>query len=274
MKRAAEETTALVYAYGCGTPVEGLDAAEGEVARCRALWDTLVEIERNYDQAQHDAACRASVEYAHTAALIGQISGQINTLVEQRRAQRAQARARIATEQDAPLRAAFERRNALRKELWFKNDLRRPTMEEIGYRTSVFTLDGIAGHQREYIAWLLKQCASDAKTAGKILVPEVIDLLAERLHTPLQIEQHLKLAVEEGFRLGERPVSAAVVESVLSKQLNDLEPTLRRHGYDAKRLAEQFGAKQAEIKSWFAGRLEPARARELQEQMLAAGLPI
>jgi len=32
-----------------------------------------------------------------------------------------------------------------------KNDLRRPTMEEIGYRTDVFTWDGIAGSQREYI---------------------------------------------------------------------------------------------------------------------------
>ncbi len=36
-----------------------------------------------------------------------------------------------------------------------RNDLRRPTMEEIGYRTDVFTLDGIAGSQREYILWLL-----------------------------------------------------------------------------------------------------------------------
>ncbi len=30
-----------------------------------------------------------------------------------------------------------------------KNDLRRPTIEEIGYRTDVFSLDGIAGSQRE-----------------------------------------------------------------------------------------------------------------------------
>lgn len=26
-----------------------------------------------------------------------------------------------------------------------RNDLRRPTMEEIGYRTDIFTLDGITG---------------------------------------------------------------------------------------------------------------------------------
>jgi type II secretory pathway predicted ATPase ExeA len=36
-----------------------------------------------------------------------------------------------------------------------RNDLRRPTMEEIGYRTDIFNLDGIAGSQRDYIHWLL-----------------------------------------------------------------------------------------------------------------------
>ena len=30
-----------------------------------------------------------------------------------------------------------------------RNDLRRPTMEEIGYRTDIFSLDGITGSQRE-----------------------------------------------------------------------------------------------------------------------------
>ncbi|MBD2785640.1 ExeA family protein [Xenorhabdus sp. DI] len=31
-----------------------------------------------------------------------------------------------------------------------RNDLRRPTMEEIGYRTDIFSLEGITGSQREY----------------------------------------------------------------------------------------------------------------------------
>jgi type II secretory pathway predicted ATPase ExeA len=39
-----------------------------------------------------------------------------------------------------------------------RNDLRRPTMEDIGYRTDVFTLDGLAGSQRESITWLLDTC--------------------------------------------------------------------------------------------------------------------
>jgi type II secretory pathway predicted ATPase ExeA len=155
-----------------------------------------------------------------------------------------------------------------------KNDLRRPTMEEIGYRSTVFSLDGIVGSQREYIEWLVSKCTIQETQIGNILEAEAIDLLATRLRTPLQIEQHLTLALEAAYQLGEKPVTTAVVESVLSKQLDDLEPTLTRHGYDIKGLAEQFNAKQSEIRALFRGQLEPARTRELQEQMLAAGLPI
>ena len=41
-----------------------------------------------------------------------------------------------------------------------------------------------------------------------------------------------------------------------------------------KSLSEQLNAKPSEIRCLFRGQLDPARTRELQEQMLAAGLPI
>jgi type II secretory pathway predicted ATPase ExeA len=155
-----------------------------------------------------------------------------------------------------------------------KNDLRRPTMEEIGYRATVFSLEGIVGNQRGYIEWLVAKCTTEDTQIGDILEPEAIELLATRLRTPLQIEQHLTLSFEAAYLFGEKPVTSAIVESVLSKQIDDLEPTLTRHGYDVKGLAEQFHAKPAEIKMLFRGQLDPARSRELQEQMLAAGLPL
>lgn len=155
-----------------------------------------------------------------------------------------------------------------------KNDLRRPTMEEIGYRTAVFSLDSLGGCQREYIQWLLEKCVAEGTEISELVVPEAIDLLAQKLRTPLQIEQHLSLAFEEAHRMGEKTVTLAVVESILSKQIDDLEPTLTRHGYNIKSLSEQFNAKPAEIRSLFRGQLDPMRARELQEQMLAAGLPL
>lgn len=155
-----------------------------------------------------------------------------------------------------------------------KNDLRRPTMEEIGYRATVFSLEGIVGNQRSYIEWLVSECTMADTPCEEILEVEAIELLATRLRTPLQIEQHLTLALEAAYRVATKPVTEVIVESILSKQIDDLEPTLTRHGYNVKGLAEQFNAKPAEIKLLFRGQLDPARSRELQEQMLAAGLPL
>ena len=155
-----------------------------------------------------------------------------------------------------------------------RNDLRRPTMEEIGSRTDVFSLDGIAGAQREYINWLLSTCSAGKMQANEVLTQDAIDLLASRLRTPLQIQLHLSLALEAGYQTGELPVTTGVVESVLSRQIDDLEPTLTRHGYRTKDLVELFDAKTAEIKALFNNTLEPARTTELREKMLRAGLPI
>ncbi|MBM0141920.1 phosphoribulokinase [Pseudomonas cannabina pv. alisalensis] len=73
---------------------------------------------------------------------------------------------------------------------------------------------------------------------------------------------------------GEKPVSAELVESVLSRQLDDLEPTLTRHGCRIKDLVERFDARSTEIKALLSNALNPARAAELRDKMLAAGLPI
>ena len=155
-----------------------------------------------------------------------------------------------------------------------KNDLRRPTMEEIGYRATVFSLDSLIGSQREYIGWLLNACTGEDTQIFDLLEASAIDMLAMRLRTPLQIEQHLTLALEEAYQVGEKPVTAAIVESILSKDINELEPNLTRHGYNVKSLAEQFNTKPADIRSLFRGQLDPVRTRELQEQMLSAGLPL
>ena len=155
-----------------------------------------------------------------------------------------------------------------------RNDLRNPSLEEVGSRTTVFTLEGVTGSQREYIEWILGVCAQDGVKVDEILDPAALDLLALRLRTPLQIEDHLTLALETGYQASERPVTESIVESVLSKQIDDMEPTLARHGYTPKVLSELVGAKPAEIKAMFRQTLEPERAREIKEQMLAAGLPV
>ena len=155
-----------------------------------------------------------------------------------------------------------------------KNDLRRPIMEEIGYRATIFSLDNLISDRQDYLNWLIKSCLNLDILPEEVIEPEALELLARRLRTPLQIEQHLTLAFEAAFQVGEKPITAAIVESVLSKQLDDLEPTLTRNGYTIKTLAEQFGAKPTELRALFRGQLETTRAKELQDQMLAAGLPL
>ncbi len=98
-----------------------------------------------------------------------------------------------------------------------RNDLRRPTMEEIGYRTDIFSLDGIAGSQREYIQWLLGACTSPKTDPESILTEDALDMLASRLRTPLQIQLHLTLALEAGYQTGENPVTAELVEKACSR---------------------------------------------------------
>ena len=59
--------------------------------------------------------------------------------------------------------------------------------------------------------------------------------------TPQHQRDHLP--ERAGYEAGEKPVSVMVVESVLSRQLDDLEPTLKRLGFGVRDLAEQIDAK-------------------------------
>ena len=94
-----------------------------------------------------------------------------------------------------------------------------------------------------------------------------------RLRTPLQSEQHLTLALEAGHPASEKPVGMGIVESVLSKQIDDREPTLTRHGYAGKGLAELLDSKLGEVMAMFRQTLGAELSRELKEQRLAGGLP-
>jgi type II secretory pathway predicted ATPase ExeA len=155
-----------------------------------------------------------------------------------------------------------------------RHDLRRPTREDIGYRTAVFTLDGLSGSQREYLHWLLHVCTEGKMEPEMILTTDAIDLLVSKLRTPLQMQRQLTLALEVGYQTGEQPISADMIENVRSQQLDDLEPTLTRHGYRIKDLVAQSDARPTEIKALFSNQRDPTRTAALRDRMLRAGLPL
>lgn len=151
-----------------------------------------------------------------------------------------------------------------------KNDLRRPNLEEVGARAETFSLEGIKGHQLEYIQWLFSECSE--QPLETLMHEDALALLAKKLMTPLQIEHYLRLAFEEAHQVGLKPITPEVIEAVLSYGLNDLEPKLVRHGYNAKVLAHLLNVRPAEVRSFLQGRLPTSRAQELRDQMLSLGI--
>jgi len=149
------------------------------------------------------------------------------------------------------------------------NELRRPTMEEIGHRATMFSLDNVHGDNREYITWLLERCTRPGTDANTLFADEAVDLLAERLPPPLHIVQHLTLALEAAFQVGIRPVGTDVIESVVAKDIK-----LTRHGYGHKAIADVLNIGTAEVRRFLRGQLSPGRTNELQAQMMKAGVPL
>jgi hypothetical protein len=155
-----------------------------------------------------------------------------------------------------------------------KNDLRCPKMEEIGDRTIVFEFGGLRDRQRDYIDWALKGSLEEGVELDEVITDEAATMLAAKLKTPLQIDRRLVCAFKAGFEAAMKPTDASIVESVLSRWIDDLEPQLIRHGYDIKALCEQFDAKPAEIRQLLHGGLNPQCSGELIDEMCAAGLPV
>ncbi|MCW7552805.1 AAA family ATPase [Endozoicomonas gorgoniicola] len=152
------------------------------------------------------------------------------------------------------------------------NDLKRPTMEEIGARATAFILDGIQKQKKEYIDYLFKQCLKPKVKMESIIKPDAIDFLASQLSTPLQIHQYLNLALTEGYRAGIKPVTEDLVKSVLAFDLNGREAQLIRQGYDPRTLAEALDIKVKEARSFIKGGLNGSRRDEIMDGIKTLGI--
>lgn len=155
-----------------------------------------------------------------------------------------------------------------------QNDLRRPSMEEIGDRTSKFNFVALGDQRGEFLEWLLERCLDKEVDPDDVITPHARDYLAERLSTPLQFIEHLNRAFTDTFYLGADQVNRTIVENTLSAGFDELDARLARIGYTPKNLAERFDAKPAEIRRLLHGRLDPERTEELGTAMRSAGIPI
>ena len=85
------------------------------------------------------------------------------------------------------------------------------------------------------------------------------------------------LNVEREFILRENAAMfplGHVIDSVIARDINDLEPRLTRYGYSVKTLAGVLHVRQNVVKSFLRGQLPPGQTQEIQNEMLALGIPL
>lgn len=152
------------------------------------------------------------------------------------------------------------------------NELRKPAMEEVGARAKVFNLDGLGQQKKQYIEWVLDKSSKAKITVHDILTKEAIDLLAERLITPLQITHYLSLALSKGLTTGTKPIDNEIIEFVLSPDLDELESKLARHGYGITVLCEHLNARRNEVRAYLRGQLPSGKTEEFNKEIHKLGI--
>jgi hypothetical protein len=94
-----------------------------------------------------------------------------------------------------------------------------------------------------------------------VITEDALATLGERLTTSLQFQYYLTRALEESYKVDQKPAGAGVVGGVLAKGVDGLEPTLTRQGYNAKVLAELLNANRARSNRFRAANLPQAKPR-------------
>ena len=97
-------------------------------------------------------------------------------------------------------------------------------MEEIGSRATIFELESLGSEKRKYLKWLLVQSVAPKTKIESVITDDALARLSEKLTTPLQFEYYLTRALEEAYKVGQKPVGADMIETVLAKDIDGLEP--------------------------------------------------
>lgn len=152
------------------------------------------------------------------------------------------------------------------------NDLKRPSMEEIGARAQLFQLNHWIENKEHYGKWLFKKCCNADLKLEEIITEEAMDLLISSLVTPLQINHYLIRAMEQAYLSGTKPMTVEIVQSVLVPDLDGVEAKLARNGYNLLALCEALNARPAEIKSYFLGQLNSNKLPMFNKEIYKLGV--
>lgn len=154
------------------------------------------------------------------------------------------------------------------------NSLSKSSIEEIGARTKIFSIDSAMGNLEKYVEWLFKQCLNEKIKVSDVITPEASLRLAQALITPLQIHKYLSSAMEIAYNAGIKPITAEVIDKALAPDLNSLEAQLARIGYQLPAVCEFLHASPKEVKDFLHGKSNSPRKTEFLSALRSIGVAV
>lgn len=86
-------------------------------------------------------------------------------------------------------------------------------LTEVGQRVDLFELEGMNGSTGRYLAYKLERAG--AQTASEVFLPAAIKAIAERVDTPLSINNLAAAAMAEAYKVGEAKITADIVKAIV-----------------------------------------------------------
>lgn len=133
------------------------------------------------------------------------------------------------------------------------NDLNNTVLEEVGARCEQLSLDDCLGSRVKYVEWLLKNCKEKGIAIHDIFTKESIELLSEKLITPLQLKHYMQLALKRGYQANIKPITPDIINNVILAGINGMEASLARHGYHLPTICSFLAAKPYEVRTFLSG---------------------
>jgi type II secretory pathway predicted ATPase ExeA len=130
-------------------------------------------------------------------------------------------------------------------------NLKRGVMEEIGMRCECLELQGLTGEVGSYLKWLIEE----AKGKIEIFSQEAREEIEQLCRTPLQVQRICWEAIKQGYQEGEKQISRDTILNVIMPDFRDLRTELRRKGYTARDLANDYGYSTTQVNRFLDGKL-------------------
>jgi type II secretory pathway predicted ATPase ExeA len=102
-----------------------------------------------------------------------------------------------------------------------RRDVQDRREADLRHGATIFELEGLGREKSKYLKWLLAQSVAPRTKIESVITEDALSMLSERLSTPLQFEYYLTRALEEAYKVGQKPVGVDMIEMCSPRIVTD-----------------------------------------------------